>query len=244
VFQGPQPGNFSPQSNIWSFQVEQPIAHDLKLRIGYIQNDATGLVTVSPEGPDPATDTGGYLLSGTGNSRYRQVEATTRYRLRSESTLVFFSYVYSRARGDLNDFNNYLSSFPTPIIRSNQVANLPASLPHRFLAWGVFRLPDAFRISPVLEYRSGFPYSTFDAWQDYAGVPNANRFPHFFSLDSRVSKDIRVTPKYSVRLSVSAFNLTNHFDPEAVHANIADPAAGYFFGHRGRRFTADFDVLF
>jgi len=43
---------------------------------------------------------------------------------------------------------------------------------------------------------------------------------------------------------VSSFNLTDHFNPEAVHANIADPAFGYFFGQRGRRFTADFDVLF
>jgi hypothetical protein len=29
-----------------------------------------------------------------------------------------------------------------------------------------------------------------------------------------------------------------------VHANTADPAYGYFFGHRGRRFTVDFDFLF
>jgi len=59
-----------------------------------------------------------------------------------------------------------------------------------------------------------------------------------------VSKDFQVNPKYAVRLSVSAFNLTNHFNPEAVHNNTGDPACGYFFGHRGRRFTLDFDVLF
>ena len=244
IFQGPTPGNFSPQSNIWSVQVDQPVVRNLKLRIGYTQNDADGLVTVSTEGPDLATNTGGYLLSGTGSARYRQVEATARYQLKGESSQLCFSYVYSRARGDLNDFNNYLSSFPAPIIRSNQVANLPASLPHRFLAWGVVRLPAAFRIAPVVEYRSGFPYSAINVLQDYAGIPNSNRFPHFFSLDSRVSKDIRVNPKYSVRLSLSSFNLTNHFNPEAVHTNIADLSFGYFFGHRGRRFTADFDFLF
>jgi hypothetical protein len=83
-----------------------------------------------------------------------------------------------------------------------------------------------------------------DAAQNYVGVPNQNRFPNFLSLDSRISKDIQVNPKYAVRLSVSSFNLTNHFNPEALHANVADPAFGFFFGHRGRRFTADFDVLF
>ena len=53
-----------------------------------------------------------------------------------------------------------------------------------------------------------------------------------------------MNPKYGVRVSVSGFNLTNHFNPEAVHGNVADPASGYFFGHRGRRFTVDFDFLF
>jgi hypothetical protein len=47
-----------------------------------------------------------------------------------------------------------------------------------------------------------------------------------------------------VRLSVSSYNLTNHFNPEALHYNTADPAFGIFFGGRGRRFTADLDVLF
>jgi len=53
-----------------------------------------------------------------------------------------------------------------------------------------------------------------------------------------------VNPKYAIRLSLASFNLSNHFNPEAVHSNIADPAYGLFFGHRGRRFTMDFDVLF
>jgi hypothetical protein len=244
VFQGPEPGNFSPQSNIYTLQVEQPVTRKLQLRVGYTQNDAAGLVTVTPEGPDLATNTGGYLLSGVGASRYRQFETTARYRLKGEGSQLFLSYVHSRARGDLNDFNNYLGSFPVPIVRGNQFGNLPGSVPNRFLAWGVVQLPAAIRISPVVEYRSGFPYAVTDVSQNYVGAPYSTRFPRFFSVDSRISKDIRVNPKYSVRLSLASFNLTNHFNPEAVHGNSADPVFGYFFGHRGRRFTADFDVLF
>jgi hypothetical protein len=80
--------------------------------------------------------------------------------------------------------------------------------------------------------------------QNYAGDPNSHRFPNFLSIDSRFSKDVQVNPKYAVRVSISGFNLTNHFNPEAVHNNLADQALGFFFGHRGRRFTADFDFLF
>ena len=75
-------------------------------------------------------------------------------------------------------------------------------------------------------------------------LPGRIAIPLFLSVDARLSKDIKVHPKYSVRLSLSSFNLTNHFNPEAVHNNIDDPSFAYFFGHRGRRFTGDFDVLF
>ena len=69
----------------------------------------------------------------------------------------------------------------------------------------------------MVELRSGFPYTATDVVQNYV---------------------IRMNPKYTVRLSVSAYNLGNHFNPEA------DPAYGLFFAQRGRRFTADLDFLF
>jgi len=100
------------------------------------------------------------------------------------------------------------------------------------------------RIAPVIEARNGFTYNVIDAYREYADTPGKNRYPLFLSVDARLSKDIKVNPKYSVRLSLSGFNLTNHFNPEAVHNNIDDPSFAYFFGHRGRRFTGDFDVLF
>lgn len=243
VFQRPIDGNFSPRSENWSVQVEQRVSSSLRLRAGYAQNASAGLAILDTVAPDPETGTGAYLLHGTGDSRYRQFEATARLKLRADRE-VFLSYVNARARGDLNDFNTYIGPFPTPIFRPNLYGNLPGDLPHRFLSWGVFQLTKTWRLAPVVEYRSGFPYVTTDALQNYAGMPNEKRYPHFLSIDSRVSRDIRVSPKYSVRLSISGFNLTNHFNPEAVHANTADPVYGYFFGHRGRRFTADFDVLF
>ncbi len=95
-----------------------------------------------------------------------------------------------------------------------------------------------------MEYRSGFPWSSYNAAQQYVGVPDSARFPASFSVDARVTKDIKVTDKYSFRFGVSGSNLTNHFNPISVHANMADPAYGIFFGEYHRRYTADFDVLF
>ena len=243
IFQQPKDGNFSPRSTTWMVQIEQPVAPHLKLRTGYMQSLSDGLPILNPVAPDPDTGLGAYLLSGSGNSRYRQFETTARVRL-GERQEMLFSYVRSKGRGDLNDFASFVGTFPVPIVRRNYYGNLGGDIPSRFLAWGVIALPKRFQVAPVMEYRSGFPYSAIDVERQYVGTPNSARYPRFLSLDSRFSKDIQLDPRYAVRLSVAGFNLTNHFNPEVVRNNVADPAFGYFFGHRGRRFTLDFDFLF
>jgi Carboxypeptidase regulatory-like domain len=243
VFREPASGNFSPLAATGSVQLEQPLTQHLKLRIGYRQSQSSGVVIMNHLAPDPLTGTGANLLTGNGQSRYRQLEITARVRLNDKRQL-FFSYVHSRARGDLNDFATYLGTFALPLLRNNQFGNLPGDLPNRFLTWGLLQLPWGFRIAPLVEYRNGFAYAVTDAAQNWIGVPYSQRFPDFLSIDARVSKDFKVSPKYTLRFSVSSYNLTDHFNPEAVHANIADPAYGWFFGQRGRHFTADFDVLF
>jgi hypothetical protein len=242
VFKTQGPGNFSPRSTIGSIEVEQPLTAVLKLRLSYVETESDGLVILDRQAPDPTNSTGAFELMGAGESRYRQFEATARLRL-AEKRQLFFSYVRSRSSGDQNDFNYFLGSFPGPIIRPNQSGTLPGDLPNRFVAWGLMQLSHGWRIAPVAEYRSGFPYSALDGAQNYVGAANSLRYPGFVALDSRLSKDIRVK-QYTVRLSLSGYNLTNHFNPEAVHYNIADPAYGLFFGERHRRFTMDFDVLF
>jgi len=39
-------------------------------------------------------------------------------------------------------------------------------------------------------------------------------------------------------------NLTDHFNPRDVHANLADPQFGQFFAPYRRFFNGGFDILF
>ena len=243
VNQKPIDGNFSPRSEVWSVQVEQPLTRYVKIRATFLKNDSDGLVTLKRVAPDPGTNIGAYLLEGTGASHYRQFDIVGTVKLREDRQL-FLSYTRSQAVGDLNEFGRFLGTVPVAVIRENQYGILPTNLPNRFLLWGVMRFPMQFQIAPVIESRTGFPYSDVDAFQRYVGVPNSRQFPSFFSLDSRFSKDVKLNPKYSVRVSLSTFNLTNHNNPEAIHANVADPKHGIFFGQRHRHFTFDFDFLF
>jgi hypothetical protein len=114
------------------------------------------------------------------------------------------------------------------------------------LAWGALTLPRRFSVAPIFEVRTGFPYEVRDAAQVPVGPRNsdATRFPRFVALDLEVAKELQVTKKYAVRLSIRGFNLTNHFNPRDVHANTGDPLFGQFLASYRRYFTGGFDILF
>lgn len=247
-------GNFAPYSATVNIEVEHPVTNYLRLRANYQASNSYGLITLTPkvvQGQDAL------VLGGGGKARYRQFELLSRLSLK-ENQEVFFSYVRSRSEGDLNEFNNFLGSFPVPVIRPNQYSNLPGDMPNRFLLWGNLQLPWKMRIAPLVEWRTGFPYYLVDASQNYVGVPNADgkRFPNFFSLDARITREFKINgavesifgrklqDPYAVKVSFSIYNLTNHFNPPSLHNNIADPQFGLFFGQNKRRFRVDFDIVF
>lgn len=254
IRRGNRAGNFAPYSATWTVEAEHPITKYLRLRANYQESNSHGLITLTP-GIIQKQDA--LVLGGSGRARYRQLELLTKLSLKNNQQL-YFSYVRSRSRGDLNEFNNFLGSFPAPVIRPNQVSNLPGDMPHRFLLWGNVQLPWKMRIAPLVEWRTGFPYSVVDETQNYVGVPNTDnqRFPNFLSLDARITREFpinkavenilrfKLNDPYSVRVSFSIYNLTNHFNPPTLHNNIADPQFGLFFGQNKRRFRLDFDIIF
>ena len=240
IFGENEVGNFAPHSLAWNIEVEQPITPRWRLRANYLQRNSYGMVILAP---GVVNEQDAIIESSNGEQGYRQLELTTRYTWKPGEQ-IFFSYVRSRSRGDLNEFNRYLGNFPFPVIRPNFFTNLPGDTLNRYLTWGYVRLPRKFSLGPLLEYRNGFPYAEVNAIQDYVGVPNRNqtRFPKFFSFDVRVTKDFQVTKKYSVQLSLRGLNLTNHFNPLGIHANVDDPQFGTFFGFYKRRYLVDLDV--
>jgi hypothetical protein len=234
-------GNFAPYSTAWNGEIEHRFSHSLIVKANFLQNKSNGVVTVTPavvEGADALA------LNGEGKSRYRQLELTARILWNNDKDYCNLSYVRSMAEGNINESSFYLGDFPYPIVHPDAFGTLPADLPNRFLGWGEVHLPSRFALAPMIEYRNGFPYTVVDATQQYVGTPYSQRFPNFFSADLRISKDVPVNEKYTLRFSVSGFNLTKHFNPSEVHYNTADPQFGIFFGDMKRKYRLDFDVLF
>ncbi len=240
------PGNFAPYSITWSAEIEHPITRWLRVRANYLQGNSNGLITLAPgQILEQGTWLDALILGGNGQARYEQLELTAKMSWQ-EKHEIFFSYVRSRSSGNLNEFNKFLGNFPFPVIRRDVVSHLTGDVPNRIVSWGLFKLPKKFSYSPLVEYRTGFPYATTDAYQEYVGIPNSDqtRYPSFFSFDSRLSRDFLFRKKYRLRFSLRGLNLTNHFNPLGVHSNVADPMYGVFFGHYKRRFLVDFDFLY
>jgi hypothetical protein len=233
---------FVPLNLTWNVQVDHMFTKTVAIRANVTSSQTSDVYIIQPRAY--ANGTGAILLSSTGEARYRAVEISGR--IGPADRMLNVSYTRSRSRGDLNDFNASFGDFAYPIIRPNQYSNMPEDTPNRFLAWGTFALPRRITIAPLFEVRSGFPYSIRDDTQNYIGVRNsdATRFPTFVAIDAEVSKDLRVSRNYGIRLSIRGFNLTNHFNPRDVRSNIADPQFGQFLASYHRYFAAGFDIVF
>jgi hypothetical protein len=235
-------GNFAPYSTAWNLEFERTVKRWLVIRAKYLQSHEQDMITLQPEivQSQPA-----FVLNSSGWAQTRQAEFTARVGSASPRQF-FFSYVRQYAYGDVNDAGAYLGNFPSPVIQPNLIASLPSEIPNRFLLWGTYgNLPRKITLSPHIEYRNGFPFQPTNAYQQWVPMTGPQyRYPNYFSLDMRVSKDVQVNSKHAVRLSLTVRNLTDHFNPLEVHSNLADPQYGTFFGNYDRKFLFDFDFLY
>lgn len=236
----------TPYNVTWNLEADRELLPHLLLRVNYLSSRTLNQFIIDPRtlsGMEPTL-----LLSNTGGSRYHEFETTVRFRPRERVDLNF-SYVNSRARGDLNTLTTLYVPFEQPVIRPNTFGTLPSNVPNRFVTWGRFQLPWQMTASPVLDIHSGFPYSAVDERQDYVGAPNSRRLPTFASLDLKLTKDFRFPlipglKSRKLRLGFTIFNLTNHGNPRDVFNNVAAPAFGRFLGFQHRFYDAGFDIIY
>ncbi len=227
----------TPLSDAWNVEVDQRLATDLMLRVGYQERHGKRELVV-----DPLDDT--LTLSSGGRSRSRAVEVTVRRRLPRKGEFNV-SYVRSQTRGHLNDFVSLFGTTRDPIIHQNEFSRQPFDAPNRFLAWGVLNLPHGITIAPTLEYRTGFPYTVLDEQQRVVGSRNrGGRFPNLFTLDLQATKEIRLTKTRRARVGVQFFNLTDHFNPRDVQNNASSPTFREFANSADRQARLKFVLLF
>ena len=241
----PSVGLRNPYSVAANVQIDHQITERLLLRVGYEERHTHREFFVEPTNPAPNSG-GALLLQNTGRSHYREFQTVARLRVQ-EGRNIFLSYVRSEARGDLNDFNAYFGNLRNPVIRPNEFGKQQFDAPNRLLFWGDFGLRHDIVATPVLEWRSGFPFSLLDEAQDFVGRRNDGvRFPQLLSFDLLVTKGIKIPfrgKKYKGRVGVTIFNITNHWNPRDVQNNLASPQFGTFYNSPDRSFRTKFEFV-
>jgi hypothetical protein len=237
----------SPRTFTAHLEVERELRRNLSIRVSYLDNQTQHLFTLNPLiNAAPADSVLG--LANDGTSHYRQFEVSVRARPIERSDLNI-SYIWSRARGDLNTLSDFFVPFEQPVIRPSASGVLSSDVPHRVIAWGMFPLPLKLTFSPVVDVHSGLPFSEVDVLQNYLGVPNNLRYPTFFSLDVKVYREFALRLPFmgrsssrKVRLGIYSLDVTNHQNPHDVYNEVASPFFGGFAGFDRRLdgFVIDF----
>ncbi len=233
-----------PYSLGWTLQFDRELRRDLLFRIGYEDRQVRREFYVNPF--QPAVGDAQLVLLNSGRQSYREFLTMVRWKA-SERSTVYASYVYSRAFGELNDYNQFFGNFAYPLIRANQYGPLPSDAPNRGLFWGVIGLPHKLDFIPILDVHTGFPYSRLDQNWNFLGPENqAGRFPTFLALDTKLQYPVDFKfhgHRIQFRAGVSVYNVLNHFNPRDVQQYFASPFYGGFYNSVGRlwRLDGDFD---
>ncbi len=221
----------TPRNMTWRIQLSHQFSKKLTAKFSTLYSHTTRLFVINPLAQPEGT--GIMQLSNRGSSRYHEYEFTVNYRAGEDANLSM-SYVRSSSQGDLNTPDNVFVPLEVPVIRPDVYANLPSDVPNRLTGFGLFKLPWKITLSPSVDLHSGFPYSNIDELHNYAGDPNRQRYPIFFSLNWRVYKDFplpfHIHRGHTFRFGIYSINTTGRQNPTAVYNNITSPLFGNFTG--------------
>ena len=229
----------NPYSIAWNLQLDHQLNQRLLLRLGYEERSTRRDFVIEP------TDTA-LLLQNNGRSRYRELQGVARFRFQ-EGRNIYLSYVRSQAQGNLNDFNTYFGNLKHAVIRPDEYGKQPFDAPNRLLFWGDFALPYDVVATPVVDWRSGFPFSILNEEQEFVGPRNeGGRFPRLLTFDLLITKGLKIPfrgKKYKGRAGFTIFNITNHWNPRDVQNNIAAEQFGTFYNSPGRSVRLKFEFV-
>lgn len=210
----------TPEASVANVEWNQRFGRRLLFKLGFLRRSGSHEYIINAE---PAR--GELQLSSNGSSRYRELEATTRY-LGGDRRDLTFSYVWARGTADLNNYDQFYGNFRNPLVRANQNSYSPTDVRHRVIVRGNIGVPGRWEFAPVVELRSGFPWSAVDEYQDFIGERNrAGRLPAVRTLDFQLSRPWSFK-KYRFRAGIKVYNIFGAAADRDIQNNITAPDFG------------------
>jgi hypothetical protein len=219
----PAPDLRTPESIAGNIEWNQRFGRRVLFKANYLKRRGTNEYILEP---DPSR--GVLMLMSSGTSQYWELEATGRY-LGGERRDLTVSYVRSRGMADLNNYDQFYGNLRNPIVRPNEHNLIPTDVPHRLIVRGTIGLPGRWDLLPVIELRSGFPWSAVNEFQDFVGPRNqSGRLPGVRAFDFALSRPWHLK-KYRFRGGIKVYNILGASAQRDVQANVTSPNFGRFF---------------
>jgi hypothetical protein len=213
----------TPESMVQTVAWDQRFARRFFFKAAYLHRNGSHSYVV-----DPDAGAGTLTLSSIGKSKYWEFETTGRF-LASENRDLTVSYVRSHSTTDLNDYDQFYGNFRNPIVRANEHSLSPTDVPNRLIVRGTIGLPGKWVWMPLFEWRTGFPWSAVDEYQDFVGARNrAGRLPSVKTLDFTLARPWKVL-KYRFVGGLKIYNAFDTGNERDVQNNITSPDYGKFY---------------
>jgi hypothetical protein len=210
----------APEANVANAELDQRFGRRVLLKLAFLHRVGSHEYILVP---DVAAQRN--YLTSSGSSRYREIEATTRY-LGGERRDITLSYVWARGLADLNSYDYFYGNLRNPILRANENNLIPTDVRHRMLLRGIIGIGSKWDFAPVLELRSGFPYSAVNEFLDFVGPRNrAGRLPAVRTLDFSVTRPWQFK-KYRFRAGVKVYNIFGSAADRDIQNNLTSPNFG------------------
>lgn len=219
----PDPDLRTPEAVAGNIEWNQRFGRRVLFKANYLKRTGSHEYILQP-------DPGGreIRLMSTGRSEYWEVEVTGRYLGGGRRDLTV-SYVRSHGLADLNNYDQFYGNLRNPIVRANEHNLIPTDVPHRVLVRGNVGLPGGWDLAPVIEIRSGFPWSAVNEFQDFVGERNrTGRLPVVRTFDFSLSRPWHVW-KYRFRAGIKVYNIAGASAERDVQNNMTSPGFGRFF---------------
>jgi hypothetical protein len=215
----------TPESIVQTVAWDQRFGRRFFFKTAYLHREGSHAYVLNPDASQ-----GTLTLASEGASKYWELETTGRF-LASEYRDLSVSYVRSRGTRDLNDYDQFFGNFRNPIIRQNENSLSPTDVPNRVIVRGTIGLPGKWVFTPLYEWRTGFPWSAVDEFQDFVGDRNrAGRLPTVSTLDFTLARPLKFL-KWRFTGGIKVYNAFNSGSERDVQTNITSPDFGKFYNN-------------
>jgi hypothetical protein len=213
----------TPESIVQTVAWDQRFGRVFFVKAAYLHREGSHAYIVNPDAAS-----GLLTLAASGASKYWEFETTGRF-LASEHRDLSVSYVRSKSTRDLNDYDQFYGSFRNPIIRPNENSLSPTDVPNRMIVRGTWGVGGGWIFAPLYEWRTGFPFSAVNEFQDFVGERNhAGRLPKVSTLDFTLARELRFR-KYHFTGGLKVYNVFNTGNERDVQNNLTSPDYGKFY---------------